>query len=129
MRCILCGGVIDGSGTNFGKANTFVPSPAGMEGPGPSIGAVPPSYVVSLPAMPSTSLEDDTSGLDGGSHSSHRRAASFVTGHSRQDKTPVLSKCLTTFSNCCWSFLCFDFVPFFKEICVRVCVLRHLSRE
>lgn len=115
MRCMLCGGLINGSGTNREKVNRLVSSPTRMEGPGPLIGVVPPLFAESLPALPSTSLEDNTSEQDGGSPSSQQRAASLVTGRSWQ-KTPVHRKCLKTSVNTCRSLLCFDFFSFFLSV-------------
>lgn len=80
---------MNGSRTNLAELNKRVASRAGVEGP--VIGVVSQSYAASLPALPSISLEDNSSEQDGGSCSS-LRSVSLVTGRVREEKIPVQSK-------------------------------------
>ncbi len=111
MRCMLCGGVINGSRINLAQINKPVASLTGMEGP--LIGAGSQSYAAGLPMLPSISLEDNSSEQEGGSYSSHR-PASLVTGRSREEKIPVQSK-FEESQNTRSSLLCFALFSFFKS--------------
>lgn len=97
LWCKGCGGEIIRSPVNL-------TSSSGING---SMIVVTSSYA-SHPALPSTSLEENTAELDGDSPSSHQHAASLLTGRSRGKKTPVQSKCKKS-ANTYWS-LFFVFV-------------------